>query len=180
MTTPLAHSERENRSLAPILTAMFLASRSVLPREANGRDPIPSNAIAASKRASIVSKKADPFHMLLAVSECDVRDGCMVDDVTAPYRQVVHHLECIARGFTRRDDRALLLRIRSETRAQHRADLAEIRVAANPEDERALFDAIRESNRHMAELVSFRDGCEEQLARVRVSKRTNRHQMALA
>jgi hypothetical protein len=175
MATLLMHGEREDRSLAPILTSMLLAPRSVLVRSDNGRNPIPSNTIAASRRASIVSRKADPFGYLVAISECDLRDGCLRDDVTAPYRQLVAHLECLSNGLTHADDRPLFLRIQREQKAQHRADDTEIRVAANQNDAIALTDAIRESNRHIAALEAFRDGCEVQLARVRLASR----QMAL-
>lgn len=175
MATLLMHGEREDRSLAPILTAMLLAPRTALPRSENGRNPIPSNTLAASRRASIVSRKADPFGHLVAISECDLRDGCLLEDVTAPYRQIVAHLECLSKGLTHADDRPLFLRIQREQKAQHRSDDSEIRVAANPNDPAALADAIRDCDRHIAALTHFRDGCETQLARVRLSSR----QMAL-
>ncbi len=137
--TLLDHGNREERSLAHILTAMMLAARNALPRGANGKAPHPSNLLAASKRTSVVSKKADPFGMLLTIAECDLKDGCTVDDVTLPFRQMIAHLECVGRNV--RPSRPLATLMRIETRTQASLDLAELAIASNPTDDALLIGA---------------------------------------
>lgn len=172
MGTTLDRAAVGREALAEALTTLVLESRQTLPRAANGRPMAPSDARAAQIRKDMGQGRALPIHSLLTVLECDVRDQVPFSEIIAPLRQMIAHLEvlCVA-GALRPAERPMPSLVRSETKAQGRADLAQLRVMERPECPSSLEDAIRESSQHRSALATFEIACEQQLAKVRTARK---------
>ena len=171
MGTTLDRAAVGRHTLAQALTELMLDSRDSLPHARNGRPGAPSDPRAAQVRKDIGQLRANPFGQILTVLECDVRDQVPVADVVAPLRQLIAHLEVIGVAGHRTIERPIVTLIRAETKAQCRADLAELRVAEHPDDATALAEAIREVEGHEQALVAVKHACVQRLAVVRVASR---------
>jgi hypothetical protein len=156
MTTTNQHASVTTRRATPEEVAAQLTDEmlSVRTRYLNGKAPKDGAVHQLRRSLKIVRVKAIEFIIRIAFSD--------IDDGAPPPAVSAWMLSAMAIIEQRAQDRALargeaivgpspLALIERQNRVQHRADLAEMRIAADPNDVSALEERIALSAEHEAE-----------------------------
>ena len=127
--------------VAEVLTGMSLSLRAMwLPKSANGRDPIPhSDPAACDISRDMGAGKSQPWKHIMRKKLCDQKDGVPTEALVADLDYAIAVLR--SRAPTFRVDRPMGALNAAETKAQARLDLAQFRLAEQPDDPMALREA---------------------------------------
>jgi hypothetical protein len=148
MTTKLFPGRTALDAVADRLTEQMLQARASLPPALNGKPPCASDPRAFQTRNDMGAGKARPFHHLLRVARCDLRDGVPPADVLAVFRQLMHEVEVIALAeYQRRESmRPLPIQVRMasqvETKWEGRLNIAQEKLVVAPDSPVALADFL--------------------------------------
>lgn len=151
--------------IAQDLTNLVVNARASLPHERNGRPFAPSDQYAANVRREMRQGRSAEFKRLLAVAQCDLRDGVPFSEVCAPYRRLIAQLEVVAvAGALKKPDRPTPTLMRKATKEFSEFAVASLTLVERPDSREAAEAVLREVQDVTEVLDGIETACERQLA----------------